>query len=556
MGCSGRAWAWAVSGGLAVMLASGCDGCTFFERAVPKPEGGPDGAANELTCGPAPSTVRRLTHREFANSVRDLVGDTAAVTQGFPPEEEALGFTNNADAQQVSQVLVEKYLVSSEGIARRATRVMSGLLRCDPVTTGEEACARQFIETFGRRTFRRPLSADDAAELFAVYATGRARGDFREGIEDVIQVTLQAPEFLYRIEEGVEVEGNAEIRQISDYEMASRLSYLMWGTLPDEELLNAAQAGKLSRPEEIEAQARRMLDDPRSRDTVRDFHAQWLRLGLIDEVAKDTASFPDWNPDIRSHLRAEADAFIEDVVWAQRGDLSMLFTSSFTFVDDDLARYYDLPLPESTQLTRVTLPPGTAAGFLTQGGLMAVLAKPNQTSPTHRGKFIREAIMCQVIPPPPDNVITDVPDPDPNVSARQRFAQHTKDSSCAGCHMLMDPIGFSFEKYDGIGRFRANENGRSIDDTGEVVGSDIGAYQGIPALAQKLANNPEVQRCVTRAWFRYGLGRSETEAEACTIDQLQERFDKSGRRPIDLLIALTQTTAFRFKTVSPRGENP
>ena len=542
-----------------VLLVGGCrKGGEVSSPDVPQEEGnsgedpdkGPvatDGSSS--SCAPGPSPIRRMTRWEYDNTVRELLGDTTSPASAFPSEEDGLGFSNNADIQSVSPVLAERYMVVAEQVAARASQNLQRLLPCKPAAIGEQACALEFIQKMGRRAYRRPLSDADVEALLTAYTAGRTGADFRAGIERVLQVLLQSPEFLYRVEVGKPVPGREGVYALDDWEIASRLSFLLWGSPPDEELLRAAEAGQLGTAEEVAAQARRMLADPRARETVREFHAQWLGLNRIDTLVKDSVAYPKFTPSIRPHLRAEVDAFLDHVIWEADGNLKTLFTAPYTFLDGPLAAYYGLPSPGGTGMVKVQLPAGRASGLFTQGGLMAVLATPNQTSPIHRGKFVRERLLCQTIPPPPDGIPLVAPDPDPKLTARQRMAIHRQQPSCNGCHLMMDPIGFGFEKFDGIGRFRETEmSGAPVDDSGEVMGWENRAFRGLPELAARLAEDPEVHSCLVKNWFRFAFGRAETEVDVCTQRQLEAAFTSSGGNIQELLIALTRTDAFRFRS--------
>lgn len=500
-------------------------------------------------CNVGPSPIRRMTRREYDRTVHDLINDATKPGAAFPDEEEALGFNNNANAQSMSPVLTEKYLTVAEDIAERAVQNLPALTGCDPVAVGEEACAKSFIERFGKKAFRRPLTSQDVNDFLAVYNAGRSGADFKTGVSLVVQTFLQSPEYLYRIEEGAPVADEPGVTKLNGYEVASRLSYFLWGTMPDEALMNAAEAGELDSPEGIEAHARRMLLDGRAQDTVREFHAQWLGLARIADVAKDTTVFPDFDPAIRPHLRAEADALIDDVMWRGSGDLTALFTAKHTYLNGPLATFYGVHGVTGDALQKVERPADRAAGLLSQGGMLAVHAHPDQTSPVLRGKFVREQLLCQAVPPPPEGLIITPPSPDKNATTRERFAQHRADPACQGCHAMMDPVGFGFERFDSLGRYRDAENGVAIDDSGEVSGTSIGAFKGISELGAKLAAAPEVQQCVARQWFRFAQGRAELTADLCTVESLQKTFSESNLKITELMVALTRTRPFRFRTV-------
>jgi hypothetical protein len=527
---------------LAALVAAGCMG--KVGDGV-----GQNGDPICLAPDPGPSPIRRMTRVEYNNTIRDLLGDETRPADTFAPEEEALGFNNNAYALGVTQLLAEQYMVASEEISERATGDMAALLPCDPAGN-EDACAAEFIAWFGQRAFRRPLAADEQGAFVALYTWGRTEYDFATGIQLVIQKALQSPHFLYRVEfGGTPLAEDERVAPLTSWEMASRLSFFLWGSMPDDELFAAAEADALSTPEEIEAQARRMLDDPRAHATVAEFHAQWLQLGRVATLEKDPAIFPTWEPALGPLFLQETHAFLDDVFWS--GDLDALFTSSHSYMNGQLAAYYGVTGPAGADFERVELDPTQRAGFLTHASILAANAKHNQTSPVHRGKFVREQLLCQMLPPPPDDIEIVPPDLDPDLTTRERFREHSENAYCAGCHRLMDPIGFGFEKYDGAGLWRNEENGMPIDDTGEIVASEDldGEFAGVTDLGQKLAGSDEVRGCVTRQWFRFAYGRGETTRDLCTIASLGAAFEESGYSMKELLVALTGTDAFRYRTV-------
>ena len=504
---------------------------------------------------PGDSPIRRMTRRDYDNTVHDLLNDETRPARLFPAEEESLGFNNNAVALGVTELLAGHYLDAAELLAAAAAKDLPSLLGgCDPETEGEKVCARQFIEHSGAFIYRRPLAVDEVDILVAVFKDAREQFDFETGIRLTLTTMLQSPHFLYRVELGAPIPGATGVVKVAPYELASRLSYLLWGTMPDTELFAAAATGRLENRGDVEKQARRMLADPRAREVVRDFHAQWLKLGHIEEVEKDPDVFPDFDPKLRPLLRAEADAFLDSVIWDGQGDLDTLLLAPYTFLNGELADYYGLEGPSGEAFEKVELPEGRGSGILTQGGLMAVLAKANQTTPVLRGKFIREHLLCQIIPPPPDNIDITPPDVDPNLPTRERFAMHSADPTCAGCHSLMDPLGFGFEHFDGIGKWRDIEAGQPIDATGNL-GKDT--FDGVPELAALIVDSAEVEGCMTLQWFRYAYGRAEGEEDVGTLAALTAGFAGSGRRIQDLIVALTQTDAFLYRHATPdAGDSP
>lgn len=502
---------------------------------------------------PGKSPIRRMTRFEYDNTIRDLLGDDSHPAANFVPEEEALGFDNQAAALGVTQILAEQYMVASEKIALKAVQKMESLLPCQPsqpVAGEERNCAKSFIETFGRRAYRRPLESDEVNRLLAVYDWGFTEVGFSRGIELVLQGMLQSPHFLYRVEFGMPDPVEGDVIALSPHEVASRLSYLLWSSMPDAELFQAADAGHLGTAQEIEAQARRMLDDPKAREAVANFNLQWLGLSHMESMKKDPATYPTYDEGLRPLWRQETLAFLDDVIFDGSGDVGAIFTAKHSMMNAELAAFYGISDgPQTENFERVELDPERAAGVLSQGAILAVTGKPNQSSPVHRGKFVRERLLCQTIPPPPNNVVATPPDLSPDLTTRERYSEHSKNPACSGCHIKMDPIGFGFEHYDGIGLWRDEENGLPVDDTGQLVDTRNidGPFEGVADLGRKLAESEEARQCVATQWFRYGYGRAEGADDYCSMVQLQETFAKKNFNIKELLVALTQTDAFRYR---------
>ena len=520
-----------------------------------EPEPEPQVVCDDTKVEPGPSPIRRMTRFEYNNTVRDLLGDTTRPADAFGAEEEALGFNNNAAVLVVSDSLANKYLLAAEAVAEHATdpAVMAVNVPCDPVASGADLCAAKFIEAFLPRAFRRPITAAEQDAFLALFKVGAAEVDeadpFRVGIQLVIQAALQSPSFLYRVELGQGAEAGATYQKLTDHEMASRLSYFLWGTMPDPELFAAADAGELGTKAEIEAQARRMLDDPKAKDAIAEFHTQWLDYDRIGNITKDPALFPEYSPAIGQMMREEMTTFIEHAVF-EEGDFATLLTAPYSFMTPELATFYGLEAPADAapgQQVKVSFDPSERGGLLTFGALLSINAHTNQTSPVHRGKLIREQFLCFTIGPPPPNVNPQAPQPVEGETAKERFAAHSADPSCKACHKYMDPIGFGFEHYDSIGRFRLKDEGVTIDAAGSVVESDVPDFTDAVDLVNKLADSAQVQECYVKQWFRYGYGRSDTAVDKCAIRGLGEGFTESGGDIKELLVALTQSDAFLYR---------
>lgn len=548
---------------LGLGLGSGCylgvdsfEGADLPARVPPSEDGDGEDGEPESQCGgeaaPGASPIRRLSAWEYDNTILDLLGDDTHPAAGFP-QEGGSGFDNNADVSAVTWLMAQKYMLASEDVAGRAVEDLGTLLPCDPAGDAavEHVCVEQWLDGFGPRAWRRPLTDYERDELLALFDELRATDDLPTSLSMVLQALLQSPHFLYRVELGVPGEQGAAAVRLDDYEMASRLSYFLWGSMPDDELLDTAGAGGLSTPEDIETQARRMLDDPKARRMVEHFHEQWLGTIRLVSLDKDITEFPEWSPELSAKQVQEAAAFVDHVFFEGEGTLDELLTAPYTFVDAELAEFYGLPAPEGAGLQQVE---GTGSmelsGILSLGGVLSAYSKANMTDPIKRGLFVREHLLCQIPPPPPDDVPLLPPVLDDDSTTREQFEQHRADPACAACHTLFDPIGFGFENYDAVGRWRTTENGFPIDASGELNGMDNGGeFDGVHAMGQKLAASDDVAECVTRQWFRFTYGRTESaEADACNMDTLTATFAESGHDLRELLVALTQTDAFLFRT--------
>jgi hypothetical protein len=524
-------------------------------------DGGTGTGSQLLSCdptlvNPGPSFVRRLNRFEYNNAIRDLLGDASSPADDFPSEERRLGFDNNATALQVSPALAEQYMISAEALATTAvTNKLSSLVPCDPTAAaGADACAAQFIDSFGQKAYRRPLTSAEKTSMKTVFDVG-AKTDFASGVRLVVETMLQSAPFLYRVEFGQPPASGESVVKLTSWEMASRLSFLIWQSMPDDELRRAASNDELTAKDKVAAQVSRMMDDPRARDVFAHFHELWLHTEQIPSIEKDTAVFTTFSSDLVPLMTEETRRFLDYVVWDGPGTLQALLTSPTTFVNDKLAGYYGVSGASGSSFTQVDLDATKHAGILTQGGVMAMLGKANQTAPVQRGKFIREQLLCHPLPPPPANIMIKPPDVSPTLSTRERFAAHRTQELCATCHNLMDPIGLGFENYDGAGMYRTMENGKLIDASGEVMQSDItGTFNGAVDLAPKLAGSKEVQSCVVKSWFRYAYGRAETNDDACTLQGVGQKFEASQFNLKSLVVALTTTDAFLYrKVIAPGG---
>ena len=500
----------------------------------------------------AGTPLRRLTKFEYANTVKALLNVDPSPTNDLPPDEVTDAFSNNAGVLTVSALHAEKYVLASEALAKAAVANLATLTGCDVAKTGEDACAAQFAKSFGRRTFRRPTTAEDEQLLLAAYNAGKTGGSYAEGIEVMIRAALQSPHFLYRLEL-TPSPSNAPLVPLSQFELATRLSFLLWSTGPDDALLDAAAASQLMTKEQVAAKARAMLKDPKARVAITQFYNEWLGTSRLDITSKDPTLFPQASQAVIDAMSLEMPAFLQNLLWSGDHKVSSLFTSNVAFVTPALAPIYGVAAPAGSGPQMVTLPPEQGrAGLLTQAGFLAVQAHPDQTSPVLRGKFVRSRLLCTPPPPPPPDINITPPKPGDAATARERFSAHQDvGASCNGCHQLMDPIGFAFENFDALGQYRTTENGKTIDVSGEIVAADdpalAGKFNGVRELADKLAGSKQVRDCVATQWFRYASGRNEASADACSLGTLQEAFDASGGDLLELIVNMTQVDSFWYR---------
>jgi hypothetical protein len=515
----------------------------------------------EALCTPdehPPSPLSLLTRTQYDATIADLLSDTSQPSATFPAENQVGGFNNNTEVHIANPLLVEQFMDAAEGIANRAvTANLATLAPCSGQSASEQVqCGADFVTAFGKRAFRRPLLADEADAFNALFtAMNTARG-YSVAVELTIQALLESPQFLYRVDSSRAATSETGAVALDNYQMASRLSYFLTGSMPDEALFAAADAGQLLSSDEIETQARRLLETPRARAMVRDFNSQWLHL---DELSGLARNLPDASTDVKGigdDYRESLERFLDRVYW-DKGDLKSLFLAPEIFVNARLASVVGGAADATGDFAEVAGAPGRV-GLLTQPGLMAMLAHSDQSGPVQRGVFVLERILCIDVPPPPPNFNPIPPDPDPNLTTRERFKVHTAAKLFAGCHKVIDGAGFGFENYDQLGRYRSTENGLPVDASGEMIGTQEagldGVFTGAAELSQRLAKSVLAERCLSKNWYRYAMGRVETEADGCSLGDVQQKFVASGGQLKELLVALTLTDAFRYRPAVPEDQ--
>lgn len=476
-----------------------------------------------------PIYLRRLSHAEYNNILRDLLGDTSQPARAFPPEDFVNGFKTQYQAQSISPLLMEAYSAAAEKIARNALR--RGVIPAKATPS--------FVDSFGRRVFRRPLTSAERKRYTTLVNSG--------GPALLLEAMLQSPAFLFRLEASPDP-------ALQPYVIASRLSFTLWASAPDDALLAAAASGELLTPAGRSRHAQRLLADDRARDNVDEFTSQWLRFDRILGAVKERRRFPLYSREAAVAMTEEARRFVRDLAWSDRSFMD-LFTDPHGYMTSDLAAIYNAPAPE-IEYSRVAFPAASGrAGLLGQALFLASTAKPDDTSPTARGLFVREQLLCQHVPPPPPGVDTNLPvlSESKPLTNKQRLAAHLSNASCAGCHTLIDPIGFGFEKFDAIGSRRetarlvfASRKGNAAPTTVELPLETQGYVAGLPdsrfetpaELGAILARSPVCQDCIVRQLFRYTLGRMETPADRALLHRLSARFRDSQFRFKELMLAL------------------
>lgn len=526
------------------VLLSGCVGAIDHGETS-----GPGSDGTLAPAAPAPAVpgrarIWRLTNRQYDNTVADLLGDRTGSAGRFLADVGGHGFANSADLSLVTQQAAVHYQLAAQRLARDAVADdarLAALLPCKLGELPDDGCARRFIQTFGRRAFRRPLQAEEVTGYFGLYAAARGELDARTGIQLVIETMLQSPSFLFRTELGT---GGRGAVRLDPYETAAALSYYLWDTMPDERLMGAADQDALGTRAQIQAQVARLLEDRRARPVVAGFFTQILDYPELAFVNRPgTAEYAA----IKASMAKETETFVEDLVFGGGGDLATLLTATHTFADAALARVYGVA-PPAQPFARVALDPAQRAGILTHPGFLSVHALQENSGPPRRGRFVLEKMICQSIPDPPD----DVPLPEKKgggpETTRQFFERVTAPAACAGCHNLLNPAGFVFENYDQNGRFRTTENGLPVDASVDLAALPAlelaGRISGTVELAKLLARHPVVRPCLVRQAFRFAFGRGEGPGDARTLDEILSRFRQSGETLKELPAAIASSEAF------------
>jgi hypothetical protein len=505
----------------------------------------PEWAGVEFT--PPEPPVPRLTRDQLRNSLQAVFGADVVVPPFSEPDvEETFFYTVGSGLATVSSRGVENLEQIAYAVAGQAVEeTRRELMPCEPASADDTACFETIAQTFGTPLWRRPLTEEQIARFAAVgVEAATTLNDPWAGVEFLLAGLIQAPNFLFRREIGV-VDEETGWRQYDDFDMAARLSFFLWDTTPDAELLDAASTGALSTDEGLATQVDRLLSDERARAGVRSLFSQLLRLNVLSDLNKDPTQFEHFDARLGPAAREETLRLIDALVFDERADFRDFVTSNRTFVDRQLAAIYDIPAPVREGFAEAYLPAELGRrGFLGQVSFLAVNAHPVASSATLRGKFIRERLLCQTMPSPPANANTAIPEPSADArTLRERVAVHLENPDCSGCHLLMDPIGLTFENFDGVGRWRDTDNDAPIDPSGNLDGASFANAWEMPTA---LRDNPEFGACIARMSYRYATGMHEGLDQRGAVNTFGDFFAATGYDVYALLRAIALSPAFRY----------
>ncbi|HZE96921.1 MAG TPA: DUF1592 domain-containing protein [Planctomycetota bacterium] len=483
--------------------------------------------ANPAELDPGPPLIRRLNRTEYVNSVRDLSGVTVDVAAevGIPEEATGTAFDTSANALVLPPALMEKYFAAADLILEK----MKPLAGPSP---------RDLIRAFARRAYRRPIQDDELDRLMALHAREKT-------LRLPLKAILVSPHFLFRVER--EQPGNAPYA-LSGPELATRISYFLWSTMPDEALLADAEAGRLSEAAALEGQVRRMLAHANGKSMTSNFAFQWLQLKKLDFARPSTEFFPAFNNKLKQAMRDEASTFL-DKLRQEDGSVLDLLDCDYAWLNDDLAKHYGIAGIEGKQFRKVALKPENhRGGLLGMGAVLALTSHTSRTSPTLRGKWILESIFGTPPPPPPPDAGTikeQKKGAEPR-TFRELMAQHAVQPSCAACHRRIDPLGFALENYDAVGAWRDTQGGKPLDAVGVLPSGE--QFEGVPGLKQVLARSRDAfERNLIEQMLSYALGRDVQDSDECAIRGIQAAAAKDGHRYSSIVLGIVKSFPFRHR---------
>jgi hypothetical protein len=490
--------------------------------------------------------IHKVTAVEFTNSVHDLLGN-AAPLPGVELDLFVDGFaTIGASSVAVSPNgvgLYETAVLSASSFAFADATRAAGVLPCVPQSMTDTACLTRGISAIGRRAFRRPLTQGETNRFVNLATTigTQAGSSVLVAMRHTVNAILQSPSFIYRVELGTPSAADGGRLKYDNWEMASRLAATLWSSIPDDALLDAADT--LSTADGIRAQAQRMLADPRVHRSMIAFVDQLFDSQKLSTTEKDPTMFPTWSTTLRDAMLQELELRIDDMVFTQKGNFFDLYQSRTTFVNSELARHYGLPDP-GTGFHKVDLPADTPrVGLLGSGAILVSHAYPQRTSPTSRGKFVNEMLLCRTIAPPPNDVPPLPPELDPTLTFRQVLTMHRTEARCAACHGVMDPIGFGMEAFDTTAKYRTTDHGQPVDTSGDIDGMK---FKNLAELGAAIEKEAVLGPCLVSKIYASALGRKANAIDGTALDRLAINFATGGNRLDQMLVDLVTSDSFRF----------
>jgi cytochrome c551/c552 len=460
-------------------------------------------------------------------------------------------FTRDLDLQNMNGIpLIDHVQVTGPFNATGSgdTPSRKRIFVCTPASSKDEVpCATKILETLARRAYRRPVTDGDMETLLSFYQAGKNQGNFESGIENSLRLILASPKFLFRSEPDPARVAEGSVYHVSDLDLASRLSFFLWSSIPDDELLNVAAQGKLKEPAVLDREVRRMLADPKAEALVNNFAEQWLFLRNVQSVAPDEATFPNFDDNLRQGFRRETELFFESIVREDRGVMDLL-TANYTFVNERLAKHYGIPNVYGSQFRRVTLTNDARRGLLGQGSILSVTSYPTRTSPVLRGKWIMENLMGTPPPAPPPNVppLKDQAQGGKILSVRQLLEEHRKNAPCSTCHKVMDPLGFALESFNGVGEYRTKDASGAIDASGQLA--DGTKIDGVVGLREALLKHPEYfVGTLTEKMLTYALGRPLEYYDMPVVRGIVQGAARSDYRFSALITGIVKSEPFEMK---------
>ena len=508
--------------------------------------GDDQGATQKVaTLNPGTVTLHRLNSTEYNNTVRDLLNTLQTPGDSLPAESVTFGFDNIADALTVSDASVRIYQQAAESLAAEATNPngveYARLVTCDPNAIGSDTCAEQVAVNFAYYAWRHPVTQDDVTSILT--AAKANASDFPSLVSNIVTYTLMAPDFLFRIELDPSDNPNAP-HSLSDYELASRLSYFLWSSMPDDTLFAAADSNTLHLDSVLRAQTERLLADPRSEAFITNFMGQWLQLRALSTADPSPTVYPTWDETLRASMQIESYRFIRDFLTSDQ-PLPDMFTAKYTYINDRLAQHYGFTAPKSDSVVRVDIPSNNArGGVLTQGAWLTTLSHQDRSGVVARGKSIMGQLLCTPPPAPPPNVPALSNSDGFQGTQRQHLDKHVSQAACAACHNIMDPIGYAFEEFDGIGASRTQDNNFLVDTTGQ--------YKSLPfsdarSLTQLVLNDSHFVPCTVSTLFTYAMGRGPTTNDTPALGDIQQAWLKQGQSLPQLIHLIVQSDSFRMR---------